>query len=220
LSPEQQAHLYEPFNRLGAEREGIEGRGIGLMTVHHLVRLMGGRLQVRSQVGEGSEFCVWLPGATQPVAASAPAEAGETRPPQADMLSVLYIEDNAVNVMVVRELIGLRPNVTLHVAADGRGGLDAAMRHRPDLVLVDMQLPDMDGHELLRRLHAQQLPSRIVALSANAMPDALKRARDAGFDDYWTKPIDIGQFLASLDRLAAAPRPEDARQTHLSTEKD
>ena len=63
LSPEQQAHLYEPFNRLGAEREGIEGRGIGLMTVHHLVRLMGGRLQHQSRVGEGSEFRVWLPAA-------------------------------------------------------------------------------------------------------------------------------------------------------------
>ena len=83
-----------------------------------------------------------------------------------------------------------------------------------------MQLPDMDGHELLRRLRAQRLPSRIVALSANAMPDAVQRARDAGFDDYWTKPIDIAQFLAGLDRLAAARRPQGTRTSLLSSNKD
>jgi len=133
---------------------------------------------------------------------------------------VLYVEDNAVNVLVVRELVGLRPSVTLHVACDGASGLDAALRHRPDLVLLDMQLPDMDGHELLRRLRARQLPSRIIALSANAMPDAVRKARAAGFDDYWTKPIDIAQFLAGLDRLAAEPRPDDTEPTSLSTEKE
>jgi CheY-like chemotaxis protein len=83
-----------------------------------------------------------------------------------------------------------------------------------------MQLPDMDGHELLRRLRARQLPSRIIALSANAMPDAVRKARAAGFDDYWTKPIDIAQFLAGLDRLAAAPRPDDTEPTSLRTEKE
>jgi len=74
-------------------------------------------------------------------------------------------------------------------------------------VLLDMQLPDMDGHELLRRLRAQRLPSRIIALPANAMPDAMRKAHDAGFDDYWTKPIDVPNFLAGLDRLAAAQAP-------------
>jgi len=222
LSAEQQAHLFEPFNRLGAERQGIEGRGIGLMTVRHLVGLMGGRLQVKSRVGEGSEFRVWLPVAPQADAAPVPALVVEceTLVPRDDGLSVLYVEDNAVNVLVVRELLGLRPNVTLHVAADGASGLDAALRHHPDLVLLDMQLPDMDGHELLRRLRAQRLPSRIIALSANAMPDAMRKAHDAGFDDYWTKPIDIAQFLAGLDRLAATPRPEETRPTAFSTEKE
>jgi len=209
LSAEQQAHLYEPFNRLGAERDGIEGRGIGLMTVHHLVRLIGGRLQHSSRVGEGSEFRVWLPAAVQaaeaPLVQAAPAPAAAV--PAADALSVLYIEDNAINVMVVSELVRLRPNITLHVAADGRSGIDAALQLRPDLVLVDMQLPDMDGHEVLRRLRARQMQACMIALSANAMPDAVRQARASGFDDYWTKPFDIAQFLAGLDRLAAAPRP-------------
>ncbi|MFO1216141.1 MAG: PAS domain-containing protein [Burkholderiaceae bacterium] len=210
LSAEQQAHLYEPFNRLGAEREGIEGRGIGLMTVHHLVRLMGGRLQVRSRSGEGSDFLVWLPAA--PPAEPAPAPSAEPAPhaaAQAAPLSMLYIEDNAVNVMLVQEMVRLRPNVTLHIATDGRSGVDAVLARRPRLVLVDMQLPDMDGHEVLRRLRAQGCDSRLVALSANAMPEAVARARASGFDDYWTKPIDIGGFLAGLDRISAeAVRPK------------
>jgi CheY-like chemotaxis protein len=99
----------------------------------------------------------------------------------------------------------MRPGTQLHVAADGRSGLDAALRHRPDLVLVDMQLPDMDGHELLRRLRAHALPARLIALSANAMPEAVAQALAAGFDEYWTKPIDVAQFLAGLDRLAGTP---------------
>ena len=207
LNAEQLAHLYEPFNRLGAERDGIEGRGIGLMTAHHLVRLMGGRLQVDSRVGEGSEFKVWLPAALRPEEGVAPvpdALSAAAAPPTAGTLQhVLYVEDNEVNVLVVRELLALRPALQLHVAATGREGLDAARRLRPLLVLIDMQLPDMNGAELLRRLRAEALPSRLVALSANAMPDAVAGARSAGFDDYWTKPIDVAQFLAGLDRLAA-----------------
>ena len=204
LSAEQQAHLYEPFNRLGAEREGIEGRGIGLMTVHHLVRLMGGRLQVRSRTGEGSDFLVWLPAAAPAELPPEPAvDTVQAAAPQAAPLSMLYIEDNAVNVMLVQEMVTLRPNVTLRIAADGRSGVDAALAQRPDLVLVDMQLPDMDGHEVLRRLRAQGSVARLVALSANAMPEAVARARASGFDDYWTKPIDIAGFLAGLDRLTA-----------------
>jgi len=215
LSAEQQAHLYEPFNRLGAERDGIEGRGIGLMTVHHLVRLMGGRLQVNSRLGEGSEFLVWLPLAAAPAAVPQPPQ-DDRSAAVTDALSVLYVEDNAVNVLVMRELMALRPNITLHVAVDGHDGIEAALQHRPDLVLVDMQLPDMDGHELLRRLRAQPLPSLLIALSANAMPDAVAEARAAGFDDYWTKPIDVARLLAGLDRLAAAPRRDTSNSPILA----
>jgi PAS domain S-box-containing protein len=210
LSGEQLAHLYEPFNRLGAERDGIEGRGIGLLTAHHLVQLMGGSLQVQSRLGEGSEFRVWLP-----EAAAAPA------PPRvharaASALTLLYVEDNAVNALLVRELLALRPGVALHVAADGCAGIEAARQHRPDLVLADMQLPDMDGHELLRGLRAAGHRGPVVALSANALPDAVAQARAAGFDDYWTKPIDVNRFLAGIDRLAGG----DTAQPTLRTTKE
>jgi CheY-like chemotaxis protein len=214
FSDEQLAHLYEPFNRLGAERDDIEGRGIGLLTAHHLVQMMGGSLKVHSRVGEGSEFRVWLPAAEQaapqpPLPLPVPARA-------ASSLSLLYVEDNAVNVLVVRELLALRPGITLHVAADGRAGIDAARRHQPDLVLADMQLPDMDGHALLRGLRAAGYLAPVVALSANAMPDAMAQARAAGFDDYWTKPIDVSRFLAGLDRLVGS----EAATSSLSTTKE
>jgi PAS domain S-box-containing protein len=218
LSPEQLAHLYEPFNRLGAEREGIEGRGIGLTTVHHLVPLMGGRLQAQSRLGEGSEFRVWLPQAPGSGAAPAPSNDGAAAQVQraaGSGLSLLYVEDNAVNVLVMRELLSPRPGIRLDVATDGHSGLQAALRHAPDLVLMDMQLPDMHGHELLRRLRDAGLHAPAIALSANAMPDAATRARAAGFDDYWTKPIDLGRILAGLDRLAGAVRAHGPGQPAL-----
>jgi PAS domain S-box-containing protein len=209
LSVEQQSHLFEPFNRLGAERDGIEGRGIGLATAQQLTRRMGGHLQAHSRLGEGSEFVVWLPESAAAAAAEARADprALATAP-----LSMLYVEDNPVNALVMRELVALRPNVVLRIVGDGVGGVTAALRDRPDLVLVDMQLPDIDGFEVLRRLRHQGSMARLVALSANAMPDAAARARAAGFDDYWTKPIDFKQFLDGLDRLAgrvAVPIPAD-----------
>jgi len=181
---------------------------------------MDGRLQLQSRSGEGSEFRVWLPAAMPPAAAPAPHGHATAAAPEAPALSVLYVEDNAVNALVVRELVELRPNVVLHVAADGRSGVEAALRLQPDVVLADMQLPDMDGHELLRRLRAQRLSAAMIALSANAMPDAVAQARAAGFDDYWTKPIDVAQFLAGLDRLAAATRQHDPRSPPLSTAKE
>jgi PAS domain S-box-containing protein len=216
LSEQQLAHLYEPFNRLGAERDGIEGRGIGLMTAHHLLQLMGGGMQVQSRPGEGSEFRVWLPEAAQASPQPQPQPPLRATELAVPALTLLYVEDNALNVLVVRELLALRPGITLHVAADGRAGLQAAQRHPPDLVLADMQLPDMDGHALLRGLRAAGLRAPVVALSANAMPDAVARARAAGFDDYWTKPIDVSRFLAGLDRLACG----DTATTPLSATKE
>ncbi len=192
LSAAQQAHLFEPFNRLGAEREGIEGRGIGLSTVQHLVQLMGGRLQVHSRPGEGSEFRVWLP-AAEAAGASIPART----------LRLLYIEDNPVNAQVLNELAAMWPHVELACAADGAAGVELASREPHDLVLVDMQLPDIDGHEVLRRLRAQGGRAMVVALSANAMPDARRRALAAGFDDYWTKPLDFKQLMTGIDRLTS-----------------
>ncbi len=206
MTPRQRAHLFEPFNRLGAEREGIEGTGIGLAIVRHLLGVMGGGIDVETAPGEGSEFRFTLPAARAPAACAAADRKGGCPAAAApgSVLRLLYIEDNAVNVLLVQELVAMRANVELLVAATGESGVATACAERPDVVLIDMQLPDFDGFEVLRRLRAQ--PGRagrvFIALSANAMPEDVSRARAAGFDDYWTKPIDFTQFLARLDALA------------------
>jgi hypothetical protein len=205
----QLASLFEPFNRLGAEREGIEGTGIGLVIVKSLVERMGGRLRVSSRPGVGSEFEVRLPGtvgAQAQAAAETSHPAGTAEPADAGRRSVLYIEDNPVNALIVQEMLARRPHVELRLAGDGASGLAAVAHQRPHLVLLDMQLPDMDGLEVLSRLRAvpagRGLP--VVAVSANAMPEHIKRALAAGLDDYWTKPLDGAQFLRRLDGLLAA----------------
>jgi hypothetical protein len=116
---------------------------------------------------------------------------------------VLYIEDNPVNVLIVQELVSRRPGLRLSVAVNGHSGVDEARRLRPDLILLDMQLPDIDGLEVLRRLRADPATAglRCIAVSANVMPADVARAMAAGLDDYWTKPIDMGTFLSTIDRL-------------------
>ena len=204
MSEVQRAHLFEPFNRLGAERDGVAGTGIGLAIVRHLVDLMGGSIEVRSELGQGSEFRIGLPATTPPDSALPEAAAA---PPTVDetALSLLYIEDNAVNALLVEQLLALRPQVRLLSAADGASGVELARSGRPDVVLIDMQLPDFDGYEVLRRLKADPGPDgrAFIALSASAMPEDVSRAMEAGFTDYWTKPIDFARFLSGLDALAA-----------------
>ena len=116
---------------------------------------------------------------------------------------LLYIEDNPVNAMIVVELLARRPDLELHCAIDGASGIAMTTERLPDLVLLDMQLPDVDGHEVLRRLRADPRTASIpvIALSANAMPSDIERALAAGVADYWTKPLDFRAFMASLDAL-------------------
>ena len=211
MSDAQLRQLFQPFNRLGVEREGIEGTGIGLAIVQALVRGMGGRIAVHSQLGEGSRFDVWLPAARTDDAtgALAGAAAPASGAPAAPRHTLLYIEDNAVNTLIVRELLERRPDIALHTAGDGAAGLAAARRLRPALLLLDMQLPDMAGLEVLRRLRADPATVGLccIALSANALPEDIALARAAGVADYWTKPLDLSAFLAALDKLfGPAPR--------------
>jgi hypothetical protein len=120
---------------------------------------------------------------------------------------VLYIEDNPVNLLIVQELLAQRPDLQLHTASDGLSGVSLAKTQKPDLILVDMQLPDIDGHEVLRRLRADAATAaiRCISLSANALPEDIERALKAGFDDYWTKPLDLRAFMRSLDSIFGVP---------------
>jgi PAS domain S-box-containing protein len=203
MTAEQLAHLFEPFNRLGAERSGIAGSGIGLSVVRALVDGMGGQIEVDSAPGTGSEFRVWWPRAIDVPTAQRSASAATIV--SAPAFDLLCIEDNPVNLMLVEQLVALRPGIRLHTAKDGRSGVERAIATRPRAVLLDLQLPDIDGAEVLRRLRAEPTlaGTRVIALSANALPDDIERARRAGFDDYWTKPIHVDRFLAALDELAS-----------------
>ena len=212
MSPEQLAHLFEPFNRLGIDSEGIEGTGIGLVIVKALVEGMGGSLRVTSQAGQGTVVELSLPAPAPGTGDAAlpfedPAKHGRTATRRCQGC-ILYIEDNPVNVLLVQELVGTLPGLTLVAETTGHAGVRRAASLMPDLVLVDMQLPDFDGFEVFRRLRGQPETASIpcIALSANAMPDDIARALGAGFEHYWTKPIDLDAFIAALERrFALAP---------------
>jgi CheY-like chemotaxis protein len=210
MNEAQLAHAFEPFNRLGLEHEGIEGTGIGLSIVKALVGRMGGTVQVRSRAGEGSVFEVRLPDAAQSVSATTAPGEGAAPPARRDpgqTRRVLYIEDNPVNLLIVKELVALRPDLSMHTAHCGLAGVEQAATLGPDLILVDMQLPDIDGYEVLHRLRASPATSHIrcVAVSANAQPEDVQRARRAGFADYWTKPLDFDRFMTALDSYFGPP---------------
>jgi len=198
MTKAQQALAFEPFNRAGGEREGVDGSGIGLTIAKALVERMGGRITVRSTPGVGSVFEVRLEGAGEPGLQAKPAK------------RLLYIEDNAVNVLIVSELVRRRGDIEFASAVDGESGVERAVRDLPGLVLVDMQLPDINGLEVLERLRSNPATAglTVIALSANAIPEDIQRALQAGFDEYWTKPLDFAVFDRAMGRVfgsAASP---------------
>ena len=211
LNAVQQLHLFEPFNRL-ADAAGQGDPGVRLALVKALLASMGGRIEVNCPDAVGNQFVLSLPGPTQPapdtVPVPGPAGTAAASPPAPATPTaaggrVLYIEDNPVNVILVQELIAQRGGLELLCEPTGEEGVQRAIAWQPALVLIDMQLPDFDGFEVLRRLrgHAATTGCRCIALSANAMPEDIARARATGFDDYWTKPIRFNSFLAGLDAV-------------------
>jgi len=202
LDAAQLAQLFQPFNRLGAERRRISGTGLGLVIARGLARAMGGDVLARSEFGRGSCFSVRLLAATDDAGGAAPAAgaAAAVGGAPSDGRVVLYIEDEPLNVLLMEEVFRTQPGWTLHVAHDGASGVELALRVQPDLALIDMNLPDMSGMEVLRRLRADAATAGLlcVALSADAMSEQIAAARAAGFDDYWTKPIDLAHLLDSV----------------------
>ena len=209
LTPDQLAHLYEPFNRLGQERSGVQGTGIGLVLTRQLVRLMEGRIDIDSEVGRGTRVSVSLPRADEAsnIAPFMPAVRAGSDVLESHAGSpagvVLYIEDNPVNLLLVEQLLARWSGVRFVQAENGANGIELARSLRPDLVLLDMQLPDMDGLAVLRALRADAVTRdlTVVALSATAMPDSVAQAHAHGVVDYWTKPLDFDRFLSDIQNL-------------------
>ena len=210
LSSEQISRLFVPFERLDAQNSAVEGTGIGLALSRRLVEAMAGTLEVHSTPGRGATFTVELPSAQNPLAGYA---AGEVAARSASLPSdvtggVLHIEDNPSNLRLVERVLSNRRGVDLVSSTRGARGLELARQHRPDLILLDLHLPDLPGIEVLARLQADPATSDIpvVVLSADATPGQIDRLLAAGARHYLTKPLDVAELLAVLDGSLAGAK--------------
>jgi PAS domain S-box-containing protein len=213
IPPERMERLFIPFERLGAEQTGVEGTGLGLTLSKRLVELMEGTLGVESTVGQGSTFWVEMALAESPVARLEKdlktVLAPTASPASKETRTVLYVEDNLSNLELLQRLLAHRPGIRFLPAMQGRLGLDLAREHRPDLILLDLHLPDVQGDEVLRRLREDPKTRRIpvVIISADAMPVQINRLMAAGARAYLTKPLDIKKFLDLFYEILSEPRP-------------
>ncbi|MFQ5507877.1 MAG: ATP-binding protein [Leptospirillia bacterium] len=216
ISSDMREHLFEPFNRLGAEHSQVEGTGIGLIITRRLVELMGGRVGLDGRVKKGCRFHFTLP-ATAAGGRRTGVKGKKSHPSQSPAMyatgaafaedgatpsTVLYIEDNPQNLNLVRKVLTRRQNIVFETSTTGQEGLKAARRLTPDLILLDINLPDMDGFTLFGQLrtHSDTLHIPVIAVSADGFPGTVDRALASGFSGYVTKPIDIPRFLSAVDR--------------------
>jgi PAS domain S-box-containing protein len=210
LSPEQMAQLFQPFNRLGQEAGGEEGTGIGLVVAKRLIELMGGAIGVESNVGAGSVFWFELISVAEPQLAveesategsDAAAVAQPHVPREARQHTLLYVEDNPANMKLVEQIIARHPEISLLTAVNGYSGIEIARASLPGVVLLDINLPDINGFEALQILRSDPATAHIpvIAVSANAMPLDIERGMKAGFFRYLTKPIKVNEFMEALN---------------------
>jgi signal transduction histidine kinase/ActR/RegA family two-component response regulator len=212
MRPEDLERVFAPFERLGAEQTEIEGTGIGLPLAKALTEAMGGQLTASSVLGEGSAFTVSLPRAPDVIHAAPPdterAAPAQPSVPAGATISVLYIEDNPANVEVVARFLKGRGNARLHSVRSGRAGLDSAIRDIPDIILLDLHLPDLQGDHVLRELKAEPITAAIpvVVLSADATQGVVRRLLAVGALAYLTKPLDLAELGELLDTSTTPAR--------------
>lgn len=207
ISAEHQAKLFQPFHRAGQELGPIEGTGIGLVVTKRLVELMGGSLGFRSDRAAGSTFWVELPGATPPgLRARVTVPSGEA-PADGPARLVVYIEDNPANVRFMRDLVGMFDRVELVTAPTAELGIELVRARTPSLVILDINLPGMNGFDAMRTLRA--LPETasipVIALTAAASERDRRRGQEAGFAHYLTKPLNVDEFVAVVTALFRSP---------------
>lgn len=208
LSPTQMAQLFQPFNRLGKESGSIEGTGIGLVVTKRLVTMMGGIIGVESGAGVGTEFWVELGVASAPAATisgfdgiAATQQGRQGEPNLSPQRTLLYVEDNPANLLLVEQLIAQRSDLRMLTAVDAYLGIQMARVHHPDVILMDIHLPGLSGFGALKILREDPKTAHIpvLAISANAIAQDVAKGMEAGFFRYVTKPIKIDEFMKALD---------------------
>jgi PAS domain S-box-containing protein len=223
LTPEDLTRLFQPFNRLGQGAGAEEGTGIGLVVCKRLIEMMGGVIGVESTVGEGSMFWVDLNLTAEQQRVTGAAELtavahGQVRA-ATQLFTLLYVEDNPANLLLVESLIARRPDIRLLSATEGNRGVEMARAYRPEVILMDINLPGISGIEALRILAADPATAHIpvIALSANAIPRDIKKGLETGFFRYLTKPLKVDEFMETLDvalklaKTAAAPANQEEK---------
>jgi CheY-like chemotaxis protein len=223
IPAERLGELFTPFERLGAERGDIEGTGLGLAVAKGLVEAMEGAMGVESVVGKGTTFWLEFPLTESPLvqAQVADEEVEIQSAGSGEKHRVLYIEDNLSNLRLIERVLLRRAAVELLAARNGVQGLELARQDFTDLILLDLNLPDIDGREVLQRLQTDPRCSAIpvVVLSADASSGQRDRFLRAGAAEYLTKPLNVKKFLQVLDQTLAGPIPLEAnRNSNLSSE--
>ncbi|MEF7615975.1 ATP-binding protein [Aquincola sp. MAHUQ-54] len=222
MTEDQQARLFQPFERLGRE-SSIEGSGLGLLIARRLVGDMGGAVALSSQPGVGTRVRIELPVEAMEAYAAAPPPAGPAETAektaveavaaraaddQAPPLQLLYLEDNRVNALLFAEALRQHTDIELHIAETGAQAFELLEGMQPDVLVLDANLPDCSGYDVLARIRGMPALARVPAYmcSADAAPEDMARAREAGFEGYWAKPLDLSRILADLRRLGAGIR--------------
>ncbi|MGD8594826.1 MAG: ATP-binding protein [Gammaproteobacteria bacterium] len=206
IKPEHMQKLFTPFERMDAEYSGVDGTGIGLALSKQIIELMNGSIGVDSNQGVGSTF--WIELQTTKPPSQNEEEAIHELTELNSRCHVLYIEDNVSNLRVVEAMLRHHPKLKLMSANNGSFGLELAQEYRPDVVLLDIHLPDMNGYDVLQALRQNVMTGRIpvIALSADAMPIDVEQGLAAGFDDYLTKPVDAEKLFSVLAKYSIATK--------------
>jgi len=222
LPQEKLLQLFQPFNRLGQEHGSEEGTGIGLVVAKQLIELMGGSINVKSTVGAGSEFCIELVRDVTPRLSAGnvmPQQRTAQAPQHTALHTLLYVEDNPANLLLVEQIIEGHPDIHMLGARDALEGTVLARAHIPDVILMDINLPGINGFEALKLLHDNPLTMHIpvIALSANAMLQDIEKGLEAGFFRYLTKPIKINEFISALEealKISQTKHPTQLENHH------
>jgi len=221
IPAEKLARLFTPFERLGAEQSAIEGTGLGLALSQRLMDAMGGSIGVESAVGKGSTFWIELPLAKSPLERfPRDGAANGARQPSSEPASrsILYIEDNLSNLALIEQMLAERPGTALLTSMQGKVGLDLARQHTPDLILLDLHLPDLPGWDVLSQLKADSTTRHIpvVVISADATKRQMNRLMSAGAAHYLTKPLDVNKFFQVLDETNGIDSAEQSPAAAIS----